>query len=764
MRRSTLISRLSFAAAFLLVFSILAVYLYQKQKVQLNYLSFQLEDAKGSFVVPDIDRLVDKFNSFEDFELGPWPADLSEGINNAFQHKGFSFNRELAKDCFISFTERDFVVVFKTSTSSASFVDIVNEEFGATFSLDGSTVTMGEIALRAKHFGNYLAFSTIELHPMGSTVSPEYGNADYVEFSSAFPSGIRHIISEKFHFRLWEESSTSLVGRPVAHSEYFDAAPSNFDKLVFYGSNRITEDATTLFKDPNPESFDWLNEGLIYVKNDSFELILAVQGETRDLDLMLEEQTIELSDSSQLSFFNVGKFKVMPFKTTFNWTTSISELKSDLGYYTEYNNFNVMANSIPAMRWYLGEIQLGNLLENNEQISSVYSECLPDVAHYVLFERSEGGYHCKSKVYEKDSVCLITEVFSNESVKQVEGIEKVADFAVNIVPTTLQAVHEKNKRFILLNNLNQLSLYDQKGEKMWSLTLSTPLVDKPQIVDFENDGLYEYVLFQQDQVDVVNNKGKSLNGYPVKLGGTSTAGLAVNYDNLYKWRILVNVGNTVKLYSEEGKIVEGWQFSGMQGGMKGKIYHVLTQGKDIITFKDKTDRQYILNRRGELRIQNPVVFSLPKETDFITGSMESSMRKMGYKQGYIYNYYILDGLRDSVKLDQEVSAIRTYWEFNNGKPLLIIEEPDRLLIVNEFGYVMSEVLKPNGSNDFVGLVGDKDYGFVFADNSQNSIYLLNNFGKMILPSAIEGSAVSIIDDDLLFTFSGINLRAFKIAN
>jgi hypothetical protein len=766
MRRSTLISRGVFAGIVLLVFSLAAYYLYNKQKISMNYLSFQIEDANGSIIIPDIDRLVDKFNSVDDFEISTWPNDLSNGLNTALQHKAFSYNRELTKDCYISFNDQDFVVVFNTTSSVNSFIGIVNEEFELSFSHEDGKVILGDVVLRAEHFGNYLAFSTQKLVPNDNVETDEYGNADYVSFTADYPNGMRHILSEKYHFRLWDESAQVLKGRPVNHLAYFEAAPADFNELVFYGSSRMLEDAPFLFTDPNAESFDWLNDGLLYVRQDSFELILAVQGENRDLDLMLEEQTIELNnDSTQLSFFNVGKFKVMPFKTEFNWTSSIQELGNDLKYYTEFNNFNVMSNSIPAMRWYLGQVQLGNLLGNNQQIATVYSDCLPEVAHFVRLEKGdESGFHCSSKVYQKDSLCLVTDVSSGGEAVQMEGVEVVADFAVDLIPSQLQALHEKGENYILLNNSMQLSLYSDSGKKQWALSLSTPLVDRPQIVDFENDGLFEYVLFQKDQIDVVDKFGKSLNGYPVHIGGDSKAGVAVNYDNKYKFRLIVNVGNSIKVYSEEGKIVEGWQFKGMNAAIKGNIYHVLTQGKDIITFKDDSNRQFVLNRRGEQRIEDPVVFSLPNETDFITGSMESSLRKMGYADGYIYNYYILDGQRDSVKLDQTVSAIKTYWEFNNGKPLLIIEEPGRLLIVNEFGYVMSEVLKPNQSNQFVGLVGDEDYGFVFADNAQNTIYLLNNFGKMILPTAVEGSAVSMIEGDLLYTFSGISLKAYKIAD
>jgi hypothetical protein len=260
----------------------------------------------------------------------------------------------------------------------------------------------------------------------------------------------------------------------------------------------------------------------------------------------------------------------------------------------------------------------------------------------------------------------------------------------------------------------------------------------------------------------VNNNGKSLPGFPVKLQGVCKAGLAVNYDNLNNYRILVHSGLTVKLISEEGKFVDGWMFTGMTAPLQGKIYHVLTEGKDIIAFKDTDKNQYVLSRKGESRITAQVKFNLKNETDFVIGGMNSALRKMGYSNGYIHNYYILDGGEDSIKVDQIINPTKIYWEYNEGDPLMIAEEIDRLLIIDQFGYVKSEVLKPGGSNTFVGLVGDKEFGFVFADNSQNSIYLLNNYGKMMLPAAVSGSSVSVIKGDLLYTFSGISIKAYKI--
>ncbi|UKN01227.1 hypothetical protein K6119_15975 [Paracrocinitomix mangrovi] len=765
MAKSRLVLRWIVSAILLVVFVSIAYLLYHKQQLKLNFQSFELENAEASVIVPDVNRLVDKIESVNDLGIQNWPNDLASALNEGITHKDFSYNRELSQGLYLSISQDDFVVVLNTTASVNSILDVVQNEFEVKVTEDDGKATINGVELNYEHFGNYLAFSNTSISPKQLVNKPYFGNADYVVFDKENVGGVKHILSRKYHYSMWEEKKGYIKGRPVSHHSFFSEVPTVFDSLIFYGSTRFDEDVNTYFNSPADQSFAWLSEGLLIIKSGENEILIGKQGDARDLKLMLEEQTLDSKeDSASLNYFNIGNFKILPFVSVFNWTEAIPELRNEMKFYTEHKNFNVMANSIPAMRWYLGQIQLGNLLGENEQLFGVYDDCLPELAHYInMTKQDNGGYNCSSNIYQLDSSCIVSYVAANEQKVQMEGVEIVHNFAVDIVPDNIQVFQQNKKSYVLLNNSNKVQLYAVDGEREWALQLSTPLIEKPQIVDFENDGFKEYVFFQSNQIDIVKSDGKSLNGFPIMLNGNSKAGLAVNYDNKFNWRLLVNVDNTVKVYSEEGKLVEGWVFNGMQSGIKGKIYHVITKGKDIITFKDDGNKQHVLNRRGEYRFDKEVNFKLPNETDFVVGSLESALRKMGYKDGYIYNYYILDGTKDSVIVDQKVTPIKTYWEYNQGNPLLIIEEPGRLLIVNQFGYVMSEVLKPNQTNDFVGLVGEKDFGFMFSDNSQNSIYLLNNYGKMILPNAIEGSYVSVINGNLLYTFSGSSVKAYKIA-
>lgn len=746
----------------LIGFGYAAFYLYLKQEVQLNYASFQLDSEATSVFISDVDRFSGKVDDLQDLELKGLPQPLGKAIMTLSENPEFSFNRELNSSAFFSFSKDQYLVVLEMNKSITTVVEIVNQAFGSDMSYVNETLNVSGESLKFRQYGNFICFSTIDFKPKEGVEKIDYGNADFVVIKT--DEITRNILSKNYHFKINEQKLDDLKGKPVEAFSHINVAPADFDQITFYGSSRMPEDQLAFFKEAESESLNWLDNSLMYVRKDSFELLIARQGTDRDLDLILQEQTLNMTeDTLSLAYFNIGKFKILPFKTSFNWESSISELISRPRFYAEFQDFNIMTNSIPAMRWYIGQIQLGNLFESNKNNQQLFDDCLPSEVHKLGISKSDSTFNCFSEIYQRNGKTLVTKVQVNSETKSSGSTEILHTIDVSYLPINIEVFEAANAECILSNNLKTVSLHTVNGDLSWKLNLSSELVENPQIVDFDNDGLSEFVLFQQNQIDVVDWNGKSINGFPCNLSQNSKAGLAVNYDNLFKYRLIVNEGNTVKVYSEEGKLVEGWSFNGMSGEISGKIYHVLTDGKDIITFKDENQQQYVLNRRGESRVDHEIKFKLENETDFVVGGMGSALRKYGYANGFIYTYYVLDGELDSIKVDQTIQPKEIHWEYNGGKPLMIAEESGRLLIVDQFGYVKSEVLKPNSSNTFVGLVGEQDYGFVFADNSQNSIYLLNNYGKMLLPIAVNGSSVSTIKGDLLYTFSGNNIKAYLIS-
>ena len=764
MSKAKMIFRIGAISALLAVFAYGAFYLYKKQQAQINYLSFQISDQATSLLINDLDKFKTKIDSQELIESFKIDSTFKESFDRFF-NSDIDFQDEDLNSCMFSFDEDNFLFVLKTEASVETITLLLQEKFDVSAILSESKLQIGSVELFTSYHEGFVLLSTNEFVPEAMQNMVDFTSADIIEFNSLIPTGKKHILSDGMHYQVWSENTTSLKGKTVNSEPFFEIAPATFTAFTFYGSSRMSEDQEGLFTEPNEGSFDWLGDGLLHCQKDSFAIVIARPNSERDLGLILEEQTLKSQEDSVLTpYFNIGKFKVLPFKTRFNWESSIPSLKQKLGYYTEYNNFNILASSIPAMRWYLSQVQLGNLLPDNEKEIGLYRSCVPTKAHYVHIEKNAANYICESSIFQKNDLRLRSKLILNNQSSNESGVTVLHEFTVSFVPEVIQVEDKKEGDLVLLSSANNVELFDVKGDSKWKRSLTDPLVMKPQIVDFENDGDNEYVFFQLNKVDVVKMNGQSLKGFPVAINGVSKAGLAVNYDNQFVYRIIVNTGNTIKIISEEGKFVDGWVFNGMAAPIKSQIYHVLTAGKDIIAFKDQANNQYIVNRKGESRLTNPVAFSLKNETDFVVGGMESSLRKMGYENGYILNYYVLDGERDSIKIDQNVAPIAVHWEYNSGNPLLIIEESTRLLIVDQFGYVKSEVLKPSQTNNFVGLVGSKEYGFVFSDITQNSIYLLNNYGKMLLPNSVQGSSVCTIHSDLLYTISGVTLKAYKINN
>jgi len=759
------LARIIFIFLLTIVFAFAAYYLFQRQNEKYTFLSFRIENEKAAVMIPNIDRLFNKIRSVDELELNNLPADLISGIQFLIEKKNFLFSDEVSRDCFFSFNETDFSIAFNTAESDAySIADLITAKFEVSSIAGENSIEINGKSYHAKNYNQFLVISTLPVIANKNVNEKQFGNADFIIYNPEYPQGTHHIISDEFHHQVWEDSLAGPVGQPIQHASYLQFVPAGFDEIYFYGSSRMETDHSIFFNQPGEGSFKWVDDGLIILKKDSFCLMIAPQNLEQDLKLILEEQTLtNQHDSIQIPYFNIGPFEIMPFSGSFNWAESIPEITDPFKFYTSVDNFNIVANSIPAMRWYLGELQLGNSFFKNSQTRSLYQKAIPQRSHCMAIRVDENGeFALSSTLWRSTNICVNTSTHISTNAGQSESVQLIADFEVEIIPSQIQSIRKSDSAFILLSNQNQIVLYDTLGNKKWALNLSTSLTGKPQIIDLEGDGQNEIVLFQSNQLDVVNDNGKSVPNFPKKFDGVSKGGLAIDYENLNNYRFVVSIGNQVRSFDENAAPVQGWLFPGMSAELNGTISYFATDGKDLIVFKDMNNKVYILNRRGESRLNKESVVRLPNESSFAVGNYEaSSLRKMGYKNNFIYNHYLVDGQKDSLKLDKEVMATNVIWMFNNNHPLLVIEETGRVIVFDEFGYEKNSVLKPDQTTSFIEAIVKQDFTYVFVDNSQNNLYLLNGYGKMIFPLPIKGTSVYLLNEELLYTFVGTKIKIYK---
>jgi hypothetical protein len=274
-------------------------------------------------------------------------------------------------------------------------------------------------------------------------------------------------------------------------------------------------------------------------------------------------------------------------------------------------------------------------------------------------------------------------------------------------------------------------VYDQNNVLVWNVQLPDELVAPLSFVDLDKNGKKQIVAYTKTQLVVLNSDGKVRFSKSANAANPIKGGLTVRYEDVNQYRFFAISAGTIQCYGEKGEVIQGWKFAGKNPGFTGQATYNQIEGSDILTFAGSENQLHILNRKGESRYPNKTFSKLPNQSDFITGKNENILSKLGFANPYIYTRFLKDNFTDSVKLDVAVSPLNAKWILAPD-PTLVIEESNRIILFNPLGYVKSEIIKPEiGAVLIDVLVQDKIY-YVLASNSDNSLYLLNGEGKLLL--------------------------------
>lgn len=743
------------------LFLFLAYNLYQRQQHKYTFLSFRLSNESTSVLVPNLDRLLGKLNRADEVEALSLNPTLQSGLSALLEQKNKRFNADLGQACFVSFTATDFVLAFENpDLAFGDLTDLLARQFNQAAVYENDLFQLNGNAYHAGQFGAFTVLSTLPIAPNFEHPSFFPSNADYLVFKdTAAPD--RFILANDRQFRVWNETGQSVRGNPILHQNFIYKVPKGFESIHFFGSSRLAEDKQAFFKSTNEEAYSWVGDGLMVLKKDAFELLIAPQNDVRDLRLMLEEQTLAAQgDTVQLNLLNIKNYEIMPFISNFDWEASIPVLNQKLNYYTEFENFNVLANSLEAMRWYLAEIQAGNLIEEDPLLAEACRLSTPLKSHRVDVYYDNDNLVFETYNWIEKSKCTRTITRFNLYDK-APSENDLWTFEPPFAPIWILPYAQKETNLVLVANKTNLASYTSSGSQNWQINLGGNLIESPQLVDLENDGIFEIALFLDNEFLVINNQGKTVNGLSVKMTETLNGGLCINYDLGYDYRFFLVIGKTIRCLNEKGEIVTGWQYAGNKVPLTGEAIYTQVEGKDYLCFKDVNNQLVVLNRRGEDRFTNNTASNLSWESNFVTGKNEDDLQKLGYKNQYIFNRYIKDSYTDSVKLDKSVNAVNAKWLLLD-EPTLLIEEPNRMILFNTFGYVKQEILKPQNALKFLGIHSAPQIRYVFFDNSNNSLYLLNGEGKMILSNLSNSTEVYGINSTRFYTFDGQKISEYKL--
>ncbi len=285
--------------------------------------------------------------------------------------------------------------------------------------------------------------------------------------------------------------------------------------------------------------------------------------------------------------------------------------------------------------------------------------------------------------------------------------ESRLDTSIYRKPALVENHYSDLKEIFVQDVGNNIYLINHKGHVLWKLPLDEQILGKVYQVDAFKNGKLQYLFNTKNKIFLIDRLGNHVERFPVNLRSQATCGMALfEYNNNHEYRIMVPCKNKqVYLYNLNGNLVSGWEFEAAEYPVRQTPKYFRHGDKDYIVFSDKY-RLYILNRRGETRVQPKYHFQTSKhnnfyyeknknksESCFVTTSNTGTVMKVFLNsvvdslhiKNYSKNHYFMledldaDGVKDYIFLDgkklevysQGLSMIMSY-EFDN----IITEAPN----------------------------------------------------------------------------------------
>ncbi len=165
--------------------------------------------------------------------------------------------------------------------------------------------------------------------------------------------------------------------------------------------------------------------------------------------------------------------------------------------------------------------------------------------------------------------------------------------------------HQNGQYEILVQDrMNQIYLIDRSGQILWKRDVGAPIVGSVYQVDFYHNRKLQMLFATQNDIQLIDRKGRDVENYPINLPSIITNGLSlIDYDGRQEYRMFAACANG-KIYGFQisGSPLPGWNPLAGTGFVSQPLMHLVDGTKDYLYFFNKSGKLFLLNRRGEKRI------------------------------------------------------------------------------------------------------------------------------------------------------------------
>lgn len=275
--------------------------------------------------------------------------------------------------------------------------------------------------------------------------------------------------------------------------------------------------------------------------------------------------------------------------------------------------------------------------------------------------------------------------------------------------------HRNNQEDIVVQDINNdLYLISNQGKILWKKRLHGNILGKVEQIDIYKNGRLQLAFATPNRVYVIDRNGNNVGPFPIKFQDDITQPLSVfDYDNRKNYRLLVTQNNELLMLNVKGKSVNGFRYQNSDQ-IRTQPKHFRINSKDFIVFAAGNTMK-ILNRQGQNRINVKESIDFSANEIFLYKNQFTTTSRNGDLVQVNTNGSVS---KQSLKLDHSHSIDAT------SKTLSTLSENNITIKQNAF-----ELDFGNYTNPVIFYLNDKIYVSV-TDLQSKKIYLFDSLAKI----------------------------------
>jgi hypothetical protein len=307
----------------------------------------------------------------------------------------------------------------------------------------------------------------------------------------------------------------------------------------------------------------------------------------------------------------------------------------------------------------------------------------------------------------------------------------------------------KGKETLVIDDKNQVSMVNQYGRVVWKIKMTDPVLSDINIIDFFHNGKKQFLFNTESRIYLLDQEGKTVANFPVKLKDKATSGLAVfDYEKNGDYRFAIATNDKrIDILNKNGTLVNQWKPEKTKRNVTLPPQFYRIQEKDYIVYMDSKNL-YIVDRKGK-KIATSEDMDLSKGNSFYlinSRSKKEARFVCSVKSGEIYSVN-LEGKVNRIKIG---SIPAEHWfevfDMDGDQTKEFIFSWDRTIAVyNQKSKKVLQVSVPAAIKFKPQLMILKEKCFIGAVCENRKIYFYTNKGQLCSGFPLKGESQFSVD-------------------